>query len=75
MTRQTRALAEAAAKLPAAERIVLVEEILATVGGEDADWNTAWGEEAARRMAAFDRGEVAAIDSDEMFAKLDAKYQ
>ncbi|MBI3140528.1 MAG: addiction module protein [Rhodocyclales bacterium] len=75
MTKQTRVLAEAAAKLPAAERIVLVEEILATLPGDDTDWNAAWGEEAARRMAAYDRGEVSAIDSDEVFAELDAKYR
>lgn len=45
------------------------------IGGEDADWNAAWGEEAARRMAAFDRGEVAALDADAVFDELDTKHQ
>jgi putative addiction module component (TIGR02574 family) len=75
MTKQTRALAEAATKLPAAERIVLVEEILASVQDNDPDWAAAWGAEAARRMGAYDRGEVSTTDSDDVFAKLDAKYQ
>jgi putative addiction module component (TIGR02574 family) len=75
MTKQTKALAEAANQLSAAERIVLVEEILASVRDNDPDWASAWGAEAARRMAAYDAGDVRALDSDDVFARLDSKYQ
>lgn len=74
MTKQTRDLVAQAAKLPAAERIALVEAILALVPDDDAEWNAAWAQEAGRRMGAYDSGEMAATDSDEVFARLQAKY-
>lgn len=75
MTERTRVLAEAVARLPAAERIVLVEEILATLTSVDADWETAWCKESARRMAAFEQGDAGATDADEVFDELDARYR
>lgn len=75
MTSQTRALAEAAAKLPAAERILLVEEILATVASEEGDWAGTWHTEAARRVLAFERGEATATEADDVFSEPETRYR
>ena len=74
MTKQTRDLAEQAAKLTPSERIALVEEILASVPTDDAAWKAAWAKEAADRTAAYDRGEMVAADSEDVLAKLKTKY-
>lgn len=74
MLKQTRMLAEAAAKLPAAERVALVDEIATTFVDNEDEWASAWSAEAARRMEAFQRGEISALDSDAVFDALDAKF-
>lgn len=71
MTRATEQLAAAAAKLPLAERVELVEAILATVDQPDPALAAAWAGEAEDRFAAYKRGEIAVLDESEVFGDLD----
>ena len=62
-------------KLPAAEKLVLVEGILTSLSTPDEDWNKAWSKEAAARIAEFKAGKVEAIDADDVFAELEVSLQ
>ena len=62
-------------KLPAAEKLVLVEGILTSLSTPDEDWNKAWSKEAAARIAEFKAGKVEAIDVDDVFAELEVSLQ
>ncbi len=75
MTKQTQKILDEAVNLPLAEKIVLVEGILASFSLPDEDWNKAWSKEAAVRMAEYKAGKVVAIDADEVFADLEASLQ
>lgn len=70
MTQATLELATLAAKLPPSDRLQLVEAILATLDVPDPEISAAWAAEAADRLAAFRRGEVVAVDENEVFGKL-----
>lgn len=70
MTHAAEELVSLAAKLPPNERIELVESILATLDQPDPEIAAAWAKEAADRLAAFRRGEVAAVSEEEVFGKL-----
>ena len=73
MNERTRSLAAQAAELEPAERVELVDEILATVE-DDADWRRAWSREAAHRVAAYERDELQAVDFDSALEELRAKH-
>jgi putative addiction module component (TIGR02574 family) len=73
MTHETIALASLAAKLPPSERLELVETILATLDKPDAEIAAAWAREAESRLAAYRRGEIPAVDEDEVFGDLDRR--
>lgn len=75
MTKQAQSILDEAVKLPPAEKIVLVEGILASLATPGEDWNKAWGQEAALRMAAYKAGKVEAVDADAVFAELEASLQ
>ncbi|MBS4019818.1 addiction module protein [Azonexus hydrophilus] len=75
MTKQTQSILDEAVKLPAAEKLVLVEGILTSLSTLDEDWNKAWSLEAAARMAEFNAGKVEAIDADDVFAELEASLR
>jgi putative addiction module component (TIGR02574 family) len=72
MTKQTQSILDEAVKLPATEKLVLVEGILTSLSEPDEDWNKAWGKEASARMAEYKSGKVQAIDADDVFAELEA---
>jgi putative addiction module component (TIGR02574 family) len=56
--------------LPPQEREELVEQLLESLNEPAADQlDEAWDAEIQRRLAAYDRGEVTAIDAAEVFAK------
>lgn len=71
MTAVTQELASQAAKLPPSERLQLVETILATLDKPDPGIEAAWAAEAEDRLAAYRRGELAAVDEREVFGDLD----
>ena len=54
--------------LPAADRSRLAERLLMSLE-EDDEIMTAWGEEAERRADAFERGEIAAADFEDVMAR------
>lgn len=71
MTHATLELAAQAAKLPPSDRLQLVETILATLDQPDPAIAAAWAAEAEDRLAAYRRGELAAVDESEVFGDLD----
>ena len=75
MAKQTQSILDEAVKLPATEKLVLVEGILTSLSTPDEEWNKAWSKEAAARMAEFKAGEVEAIDAEDVFAELEASVQ
>ena len=75
MTKQTQSILDEAVKLPAAEKLALVEGILTSLSETSEDWNKAWGKEASARMAEYRSGKVEAIDADDVFAELEASLQ
>jgi len=75
VTKQTQSILDEAVKLPATEKLVLVEGILTSLSTPDEEWNKAWSKEAAARMAEFKAGEVEAIDAEDVFAELEASVQ
>ncbi len=61
--------------LPADERIGLVDRILVSLNlPTRPDIDRLWAEEAERRIAQIDRGEVELIPGEEVFAKIRRKY-
>lgn len=62
-----------AAKLSPSDRLQLVESILATLDKPDPEISAAWAAEAAERLAAYRRGELAAVDESEVFGDLDRR--
>ena len=64
-------IASLAARLPPSERLQLVETILATLDKPDPEISAAWAAEAVDRLAAYRRGELAAVDEGDVFGDLD----
>ena len=75
MTKQIQSILDVAVKLPATEKLVLVEGILTSLSTLDEDWNKAWSKEASARMAEFRAGKVEAIDAEDVFAELESSVQ
>lgn len=71
MTQAALELATMAAKLVPSDRLQLVETILATLDKPDPEISDAWADEAKDRLAAYRRGELAAVDESEVFGDLD----
>ena len=57
--------------LPAPERAILADELLASLHVPDERVERAWIEEAKDRLAAFDRGEMQELTEEEFFAEHD----
>lgn len=70
MTQAALELATMAAKLPPSDRLQLVETILATLDKPDPEILAAWAAEAEDRLAAFRRGDLTAVDENEVFGEL-----
>ena len=66
MTEQTKALIALARKLPPDEQMTLVEEILANLDQPDTAMDRLWAMETEDRLAAYRRGEIKAMDQDEV---------
>lgn len=73
MTLAAKELASLAAKLAPSDRLQLVETILATLDKPDPEIAAAWAKEADDRLAAYRRGELAAVGEDEVFGDIDAR--
>jgi putative addiction module component (TIGR02574 family) len=75
MTHAAAELASLAAKLPPSDRLELVETILATLDKPDPEISAAWAAEAQDRLAAYQRGELAAVDESEVFGDLGRSWR
>lgn len=65
------AIEQAAKKLPLEEKATLAQTLLKDLDGfENDEIRTAWLEESKRRYEAYQRGEMEAIDGDEVMARL-----
>ena len=64
----------AALALPEADRIILAEQLVASVGeGRLSEIDRGWAEEVERRLDAFDQGKLTAVSADDVFRQLSAK--
>lgn len=59
-----------ALKLPASERAVLADELLHSLDKTDPAIDALWAKEAEDRLAAYDRGEIEAIDAEAVLAEM-----
>jgi putative addiction module component (TIGR02574 family) len=62
-------IAEEAGRLPTADRIKLVEHLLATLDKPDTEIDQAWADESERRLDAYLRGDTTARDAKDVLAK------
>jgi putative addiction module component (TIGR02574 family) len=75
MTTATQNLLDTAVHLPPSERAELVEGILSSFDTPERRANdAAWAREAEDRLAAFNRGEIAATPAAMVFEKIEKKY-
>jgi len=69
MTDETKTLSAQARKLSPAERVELVDSILASLDEPDPNIDRLWAKEAEDRLAAYRRGEIKAVPLQEVLAK------
>jgi len=63
MNKQVEALAEKAKRLPVAQRLELVDELLASLHKADPALDQLWGEEAEQRLKGYRQGHIDATDA------------
>ena len=73
MNTQVEELLDRAKRLTPDQRIELADLLYADVP-VNPSWEKAWAEEAQRRIEAYRRGEIEAVDADEMHARIEKKY-
>ena len=69
MNTSSQAIIEQAKQLTALERIEVVDALLASVDKPDAEVDKQWAIEAEDRLAAYRRGEIKALDLNQVLAK------
>ena len=69
MTAHIDNVAEAAQRLPVDDRIRLVEILLDSLNPKDPGIDQEWVDECERRLDAYDRGEMSAVDATDVLAK------
>lgn len=70
-----RRILEDALSLPADARMVLIEQLLASLNLPiQAEIDRLWGEEAERRVAQIAKGEVELVSGEEVFSKICERY-
>jgi putative addiction module component (TIGR02574 family) len=69
MNTRISSIAKEADRLSAADRIKLVEHLLATLDKPDVEIDRAWAEESERRLDAYLQGETTARDAKDVLAK------
>ena len=65
----TTSIAEEAERLPVANRIKLIEHLLATLDKPDPEIDRAWADESERRIDAYLRGQTTARDARDVLGK------
>ncbi len=74
MNTHVKDLLEQAKTLSEDERILLADLLYAESSLSTEEWEAAWLDECERRLAEYERGEVEAVSSDEVFARLKIQY-
>ena len=69
MLTKTREVFDELLALPATERALFADELLASLHVPDSQVERAWVEEVKDRLAAFDRGEIQELTEEEFFAE------
>ena len=69
MSSHSQALIEQASGLTALEKMEVVDALLASVDKPDAEIDRLWAAEAEDRLAAYRRGEIKALDLNQVLAK------
>jgi len=69
MNARSKAIAKEAERLPAADRIRLIEFLLESLDKPNPDIDRIWAEEGERRLDAYLRGETHARDAGDVLAK------
>jgi putative addiction module component (TIGR02574 family) len=69
MTKTAKILSEQARKLSPAERLEVVDDILASLDEPDPAIDRLWAKEAEDRLAAYRRGEIKSVPLEEVLAK------
>ena len=62
-----RQILEDVLSLPAIERVAILESLLSSLDQSDASIDEIWAEEAEKRTAAFNSGQMKAVPADEVF--------
>jgi len=70
MTKNTDRLLESALRLAPEERFALAEGILHSLDQPDPETDRVWLEEAARRLEALKRGEIAGVPAEDVLGAL-----
>lgn len=69
MNPQSQAVIEQASQLTALEKLEVVDALLASVDKPDAEIDSLWATEAEDRLTAYRRGEIKALELNEVLAK------
>ncbi|HEY3412690.1 MAG TPA: addiction module protein [Armatimonadota bacterium] len=69
MSSTAKSILESALALAPTERAEIAEGLLSSLDRPDPSIDALWAEEAERRIAAYDAGEVPAIPADQVFAE------
>jgi putative addiction module component (TIGR02574 family) len=71
MSIDTKQVLETALALPAIDRAIIAESLLASLDHPDAGMDELWAVEVEERLAAFDAGQMNAVPADVVFKELD----
>lgn len=69
MTNSATAVIDQALKLKASERAAIAERLLLSLDAPDAEIDATWAHEANARVEAHDRGQIASVAAEDVFAK------
>lgn len=70
MAASAKSILDQALKLPPNDRAALVENLIHSLDKPDPALDAQWLKEAEDRLAAYRSGELAAVDSEEVFSEL-----
>lgn len=70
MSKLSKDIVTAVLRLPATERAALVDALLQSLDKPDPKIEALWAKDAEERLTAYDRGEIEAVDAEEVFAEI-----
>jgi putative addiction module component (TIGR02574 family) len=70
MAASAKSILDEALKLPANDRAALIESLIFSLDKPDPSLDAQWLKEAEDRLAAYQSGELAAVDADQVFDEL-----